>query len=148
MSRRRRSKLGRRSRGRLTAGFVLVIYLITSAGFIPMPVFASKKASGQPFPCQDHACGCATAEECWRHCCCFSAEERWSWAQEHGVQPPDYAERPAAKSWSTARLRDQGEQQEEPRAACAHCQPNPEHLACADDAASFRQSPAKAQENR
>jgi hypothetical protein len=118
---------------RLTAGLLLIVYLTTSAGFLPLPSFASKKKDSRPFPCQDHPCGCATAEDCWRHCCCFTPEERWTWAREHNVQPPEYAERPAAKSWSTARLRDQAESQESqgsPHSNCAHCQA----VACTDHA--------------
>src|SRR5207244_2374733 len=51
-------------------------------------------------------CGCRTAEECWRHCCCFSPEQRLAWAQDRGIQPPEYAERPSVQGWQTTRLRD------------------------------------------
>ncbi|HEY1861002.1 MAG TPA: hypothetical protein VGG61_11640 [Gemmataceae bacterium] len=127
MSWHRRNNLWRR----FTAGLLLVVYATTCAGVVPFPAFAIKKKGGEPFPCQDHECGCATAEDCWRHCCCFTAEERWAWARDHQVQPPEYAERPATKSWSTARLRDQAENQLESSAACTHCQtPPPQVTSC------------------
>jgi hypothetical protein len=87
---------------------VCLVYLLAALE-IPLPVFVHK-ISSQPFPCQDHACGCQTAEQCWSHCCCFTAEERWAWAREHNVEPPAYAERstekPADHGWNTAKLRD------------------------------------------
>jgi hypothetical protein len=87
---------------------VCLAYLLAALE-IPLPVFVHK-ISSQPFPCQDHACGCQTAEQCWSHCCCFSVEERWAWARVHNVEPPVYAERPAdnsaAQGWNTAKLRE------------------------------------------
>jgi hypothetical protein len=96
---------------RLCAGTTLVVYAAVALGF-PVPVHPVKDHS-QPFPCQDHPCGCHTAEECWSHCCCFTPEERWAWAREHGVEPPAYAERPhkpeatttPANGWHTPRVR-------------------------------------------
>jgi hypothetical protein len=43
------------------------------------------------FPCSSCPCGCATAEQCWRSCCCHTLAERMAWAREHGVRPPEYA---------------------------------------------------------
>ncbi|HTQ39729.1 MAG TPA: hypothetical protein VMJ32_11930 [Pirellulales bacterium] len=39
----------------------------------------------------NHRCGCQSAEECWRNCCCMTLEERLIWARENHVIPPDYA---------------------------------------------------------
>jgi hypothetical protein len=83
---------------------------------IPLPVFVHKNSS-QPFPCQNHACGCQTAEQCWSHCCCFTPEERWAWAKVHNIEPPAYAEKPSdvskqnrgmreGQGWNTVKLRD------------------------------------------
>ncbi|HJT78443.1 MAG TPA: hypothetical protein VJ739_14665, partial [Gemmataceae bacterium] len=44
----------------------------------------------------DDPCGCQSAEQCWRHCCCYTPEEKLAWAHAHGIEPPAYAERPAA----------------------------------------------------
>jgi hypothetical protein len=108
---------------RLCAGTALLCYLATSVGF-PLPSFASR-VGGQPFPCQNHPCGCATAEQCWTHCCCFTPEEHWTWAQANHVNPPSYAETPRAQGWCTVRLRDR----------CAHadsscCKPPNADAAC------------------
>ncbi len=60
------------------------------ASIVGFPVAAPKDArhAGAPYPCQSHACGCTSAEDCWRDCCCFTPEERLSWAARHGVTPP------------------------------------------------------------
>jgi hypothetical protein len=63
----------------------IVAYLATTIGF-PLPAAVSKR--GGAFPCQHHACGCATAAQCWDHCCCFTPSEKLAWAHEHHVEPP------------------------------------------------------------
>lgn len=82
-------------RRRLTAVGALTAYLAATIG-LPVPPPPIIKDGGKAFPCQGRACGCLTAEECWRHCCCTTPEERWAWAAEHHVTPPAYAEKPAA----------------------------------------------------
>ena len=98
----------RRALRRFGAAGVCVAYLIAALG-IPLPASVHKDAS-QPFPCQDHPCGCQTAEQCWRNCCCFTPEERWAWARAHHVEPPAYAEKPTEKptagGWNTVKLRN------------------------------------------
>jgi hypothetical protein len=84
---------------------VCLAYLLAALE-IPLPVFVHK-ISSQPFPCQDHACGCQTAEQCWSHCCCFSPEERWAWAKAHNVELPAYAEKPTDSRAATVRERQQ-----------------------------------------
>jgi hypothetical protein len=101
----------RRFTYRSVACVALVGYLAAAIGF-PLPRLPQKDHS-RPFPCQDHPCGCQTAEQCWRHCCCFSPEERFVWARAHDVEPPSYAERSAAGGWQTARLCD--------GVVCTHC---------------------------
>ena len=64
----------------------LAIYLFLSLGIqLPLP---AAKTSGEPYPCMNHPCGCATAEQCWRHCCCTTLEQRLAWARENHVTPP------------------------------------------------------------
>ncbi len=92
----RRSMSWRSFFRRLIAVGALLAYLAAVNG-VPLPPPVVIKDGGKPFPCQGHACGCQTAEECWRHCCCHTPEERWAWAEENHVTPPDYAEKPAAK---------------------------------------------------
>jgi hypothetical protein len=66
----------------------IVAYLFATIG-MPITVTINKSKSGKPFPCQDHACGCVDADECWRSCCCFTPAQKIAWAKAHGVTPPD-----------------------------------------------------------
>jgi hypothetical protein len=77
-----RAKLGRALRGVLAAWFAIL-----SLG-VSLPSSPAKIASSQPFPCQDHRCGCRDADHCWRSCCCLTREQKFAWALEHGVTPP------------------------------------------------------------
>ncbi len=89
-----RKKLWQLYQRRVCVGLMLAAYLLTVAGF---PVQGSAKKHGShPFPCQDHDCGCSSAEECWTNCCCFSPAQHLAWAKEHGVEPPAYTVLPAA----------------------------------------------------
>lgn len=92
-------------RHRLCAAVTLFAYLVACLG-LPIPAAAAPRDAGQPFPCQDHPCGCRTAEQCWMQCCCFTPEQRFSWAREHNVQPPSYAEQPTGNGWNSPRQRD------------------------------------------
>jgi hypothetical protein len=51
---------------------------------------ATGKDHSTLFPCMDSSCGCQSAEECWKHCCCHSLSERLEWAKRNGIQPPRY----------------------------------------------------------
>ncbi len=129
-------------RYRLSVVGACLAYLLAALE-IPLPVFVHK-VSSQPFPCQNHVCGCQTAEQCWSHCCCFSPEERWAWAREHNVEPPAYAEkpmdsraatvrerggeyrsltvaaRPSSTGWNTVKLRDRDRGPTTKSCCCAH----------------------------
>ena len=108
-----RLRFRRTFRHRLGATVACFAYLIATLG-IPLPIAVPKDLS-QPFPCQDHACGCQTAEQCWSHCCCFTPEQRLEWARAHNVEPPSYAEKPvpeensSEQGWNTVKLRDRDE---------------------------------------
>ena len=50
-----------------------------SAVVLPFPVkvdvpFSSNadKDLSKPFPCMNRPCGCRSAEQCWKKCCCFT----------------------------------------------------------------------------
>lgn len=69
------------------------VYLIASLGVMPSPGFLARwvesTAAGiERYPCEDHACGCISARECWTHCCCHTEHQRLLWAITHGVKPP------------------------------------------------------------
>ena len=36
-----------------------------------------------PFPCMNSPCGCASAEQCFRECCCTTVGERLAFARRH-----------------------------------------------------------------
>jgi hypothetical protein len=89
---------------------MLVAYLFTVAGFPARG--SSKKMASQPFPCQEHDCGCSSALECWTNCCCFSPAEHLAWAREHAVEPPAYALLPTGSGASTRHAEHE----------CVHCE--------------------------
>jgi hypothetical protein len=100
-------------RRKLIAGVALVSYLVATVGF-PVPAVA-RQGGGPAYPCQDLRCGCQSAEQCWKGCCCLTPEQRWAWAREHNVEPPEYAERPHGNDNQPA----------SPRACCAKKQSAP-----------------------
>lgn len=76
---------------RVIAGAMLAIYLACSLGVLPSPALLARwfgHAISEPYPCQDHGCGCASAHECWNNCCCYTPHQRLVWAIRHGVKPP------------------------------------------------------------
>lgn len=103
---------------------ILLGYVASNSGVaIPVPVRQVK--SGEQFPCANSPCGCNTAEQCWRSCCCHTLQERIAWARARGIQPPAFVlaafdqeqaaahaaeENAEAKPFTTARS-----------ASCAHC---------------------------
>ncbi len=126
-----RPRFWRSLRHRLAVAGTFFAYLLAT---LPLPLPASvHKDGGLPFPCQNHPCGCQTAEQCWRNCCCFTPEERWAWAREHNVEPPAYAEKPAdsekpvEQGWDTVKLRDrsEGESKRSAKSCCSAQQTRP-----------------------
>jgi hypothetical protein len=126
-----RPRFRRSLRHRLGVAGTFFAYLIATL-HLPLPASVHKDV-GVPFPCQNHPCGCQTAEQCWRNCCCFTPEERWAWAREHNVEPPAYAEKPvessAEQGWNTVKLRDRSEG-ESKRSAKSCCSTQPTRPAC------------------
>lgn len=74
---------------RSTAMVSILIFLVSSVG-IPLPALVKKDRS-VPFPCMDRACGCRSAAECKKHCCCFSNAEKSAWARRRGLDPATVA---------------------------------------------------------
>lgn len=98
-------RIGRQRRGlagacrRAVAGMLMGAYLAAAIG-LPLPARPPKDTS-VPFPCQDNACGCCSAEECWQHCCCYTPAEQLAWARAHRVEPPAGARCLASEGWDT-----------------------------------------------
>jgi hypothetical protein len=115
-------------RHKIWASAALVSYLATAFG-VPISPPLDKDRS-QPFPCQSHACGCRCADDCWRHCCCFSSDERLAWAQAHQIRPPREAEAVLAQGWHAPRLRDLQEATwSHEEKSCARCTSAPRERA-------------------
>lgn len=77
---------------RLVVVAAALMYLAVASGVpLPLPVSHSPSKSGELFPCASSGCGCGSAEQCWRGCCCHTLAERLAWAQKHGVKPPAFA---------------------------------------------------------
>ena len=153
MATRPRVRFWRSAGRRLGAAAALSAYLAAALG-LPLPAAPVRKDASHPFPCQDHACGCQSAEECWSGCCCFSPEERWAWAEAHHVEPPAYAERPAAPApvatgWSSAPLRARAAGASAAPRCCAEKQTRPKpgcsgETACAGCCDAGHAAPAPA----
>jgi hypothetical protein len=73
---------------RFVAWALLATYATTASG-VPLPRF-SAATSTESHPCQTHRCGCATAEQCWKSCCCYSNGQKLAWAAERGVTVPEF----------------------------------------------------------
>lgn len=103
MFRRVRQRLQGRRVGRRLVSLLLLVCLCAS--FLPLPVVnpANIKDTSTPYPCQNRPCGCRSAEECWRSCCCFSNAEKIAWAKSHGVKLPAYVFAAAAREKSRTR---------------------------------------------
>lgn len=68
---------------------VWLMLLSYCAAIFGVPIPSSQfKDTTTPFPCQNHACGCLNADQCWKSCCCFTPQERVVWAKEHHVPAP------------------------------------------------------------
>lgn len=94
----------------------LAVYLVALVGF-PVPEFA-QSTSATAYPCQHGRCGCATAEQCWRSCCCKSLEERLAWARENHVTPPAFVLRQLAETEALAATTPQTTAS--PKGCCQH----------------------------
>lgn len=74
---------------RWIVGLGLVGFLVVNTGLpVVRPVAPRGKDKSKPFLCQDRPCGCMSADECLRGCCCFSARQRLAWAKANNIEAP------------------------------------------------------------
>lgn len=71
----------------------LLAFVIAWFGVIPSPHLIGqwighRAVEPERYPCEGHACGCASADECWNQCCCYTPHQRRVWAIRNGVTPP------------------------------------------------------------
>lgn len=72
-----------------------LVCLCIVIGLFPIPTYhaspsQSAKDAAIPFPCQHRVCGCKSAQQCWKQCCCFTNREKVAWAAAHRVELPDF----------------------------------------------------------
>lgn len=72
------------------SAMLLIAFVVTATG-VPLTITNRPHKSNERFPCATSSCGCQSAEQCWRSCCCSTFSERLAWARKHGVRPPDFA---------------------------------------------------------
>lgn len=71
----------------------LAVLLAIVWSFVPLPVPSQPpvgKDLSRPFPCQNRPCGCRSADQCWKQCCCFTHSQKVAWARTNGVAIPDF----------------------------------------------------------
>jgi hypothetical protein len=74
---------------------LVAVYLVASLGVIPSPRVIMGwfgQLATERYPCESCGCGCASATECWTHCCCHTEHQRLVWAISNGVLPPPVVE--------------------------------------------------------
>lgn len=72
---------------RAVAAVALCVYAALAIG-VPLPATLGKTDRAGTSPCEGHRCGCSTASQCWRTCCCTTPRQRMAWASRHRVTPP------------------------------------------------------------
>ena len=74
-----------------TISILLVAAFVVALLPIPLVTFSSRdvKDLSRPFPCQNRPCGCMSAAQCKKKCCCFSDEQKLAWAKRNGVDPSE-----------------------------------------------------------
>jgi hypothetical protein len=91
-----RLKINTSNLARRGIAVALLAAVCCASSGVPM-VRLNRKDTSRPYPCQDRPCGCASADECWHHCCCMTNKQKLAWAREHDVTPPDYVVAAAAR---------------------------------------------------
>jgi hypothetical protein len=55
-----------------------------------LPSSSTEKDLSEPFPCQNRPCGCRSADQCWKKCCCFNDVQKVAWAKANHVKVPGF----------------------------------------------------------
>jgi hypothetical protein len=93
-------RLGWKWRDKARKLVCLFVLMSICTSFCPLPV--GSRSGGErdhsiPFPCEHRSCGCRSAEQCWRSCCCFTNSEKLAWARSNGIAAPDFVVAAAAE---------------------------------------------------
>jgi hypothetical protein len=88
----------RNVRGLLSLSVLLgVCAMVLPLPFAPQPQNSPEEKSSEPFPCQNRPCGCRSAEQCWKKCCCFDHNQKIAWAKANNVKVPGFVLKAAMK---------------------------------------------------
>jgi hypothetical protein len=121
-----------RASGRLTVALGLMGFLVANTGLpVVRPLAQRGKDKSQPFLCQDRPCGCMSADECLRGCCCFSARERLAWAKANHVDAPVELLAQVADELLAAQTADEDHDHE---CVAEHHADSKQHASCCSDA--------------
>lgn len=87
----------------------LCVLMGICAMLLPLPIASlpqnsPEKDDSEPFPCQNRPCGCRSAEQCWKKCCCFNNVQKVAWARAHNVKVPDFVWTAAKKEQASNSL--------------------------------------------
>jgi hypothetical protein len=86
----------------------LVVLLGVCASVLPIPLPSppsTDKDRSEPFPCQNRPCGCRSAEQCWKKCCCFTNSQKLAWAKANRVSAPQHVHLAAAQESKSSSCR-------------------------------------------
>jgi hypothetical protein len=104
------------------------------AQIMPVPYVVSPvKDRSTSYPCMDRPCGCASAEQCWKSCCCFTNQQKVAWATQHAVKIPEYVVTAANKERLTTSPRKS--------LKCVHCKTSDSVEEQSNDAAVMVETP-------
>ncbi|MFM8539850.1 MAG: hypothetical protein ACKOES_17535 [Planctomycetaceae bacterium] len=88
-------------RRRWVTGITLALYALVVSG-LPLPLGAvspqgrsdgvgdqllAAKDRSRPFPCRDKPCGCVSADQCFKKCCCHTPAQLLAWAKRNDLEP-------------------------------------------------------------
>ncbi|MCY2968817.1 MAG: hypothetical protein NT069_35185 [Planctomycetota bacterium] len=117
--------------------------------YLPFPAVTGsggKKDLSRPFPCQHRVCGCQSADQCWKSCCCFTNAQKVAWAETHQVELPQFVVVAAGQEAVERVSQDRKTRRCEKRAHCgtATCETSVDSADCAkcERNASERDAPA------
>ena len=86
---------------RLTCLTLVILFCASVFPILNHSFFNHSKDLSQPFPCQDRACGCRSAAQCWQKCCCFTNSEKVAWARKKKISLPKFVVAAAAAEESS-----------------------------------------------
>ncbi|MEZ6122264.1 MAG: hypothetical protein R3C49_03685 [Planctomycetaceae bacterium] len=98
---------------------LLLLAVSCAAMVLPLPVLRTpEKDRSEPFPCMNNPCGCGSAEQCWKQCCCYTNRQKVEWAARNRVLVPDFVV--AAAEEESRKSAAETAQAATPK--CAHCE--------------------------